>query len=89
MRELWQIFWAFARIGALRLAAAMPCCRLFSGNSSKTAGWTSDENLLNYFALGQSVPGVIAVNAATFIGHERRGVPGPLRQPSALFFLRS
>lgn len=49
-------------------------------------GWTSQENLLNYFALGQSVPGVIAVNAATFIGHERRGVPGAIAATFGVVF---
>lgn len=52
----------------------------------KKRGWTSDENLLNYFALGQSVPGVIAVNAATFIGHERRGVSGAIAATLGVVF---
>lgn len=39
-------------------------------------GWTTQEELADYFAIGQCTPGIIAVNTATFIGQKRRGVPG-------------
>lgn len=38
--------------------------------------WASDEELVDYFAIGQCTPGVIAVNTATFIGRKNRGVVG-------------
>lgn len=38
--------------------------------------WASMEELLDYFAIGQCTPGIIAVNTATFIGFRRRGVVG-------------
>jgi chromate transporter len=41
-------------------------------------GWISDEEMVDYYALGQSVPGIIAVNTATLIGYRKRGVPGAL-----------
>lgn len=31
---------------------------------------------MDYFAIGQCTPGVIAVNTATFIGQKNKGVPG-------------
>lgn len=39
-------------------------------------GWITSEDMLNYVAIGQSTPGIIAVNMATFIGYRRRGVLG-------------
>lgn len=30
--------------------------------------WVTEEELLNYFAVGQCTPGIIAVNTATFVG---------------------
>ena len=33
--------------------------------------WTTKEQLLDYYAIGQSTPGIIAVNVATFIGYNR------------------
>ena len=39
-------------------------------------GWATEEEILNYYAIGQCTPGVIAVNTATFIGDSRKGVLG-------------
>ena len=39
-------------------------------------GWASEEDLLDYFAVGQCTPGVIAVNTATFVGYKKKGIPG-------------
>ena len=38
--------------------------------------WTSREDLLDYFAIGQCTPGVIALNVSTFIGYKKKGVAG-------------
>ena len=39
-------------------------------------GWATDEELTDYFAIGQCTPGVIAVNTATFVGQKKRGIAG-------------
>ncbi len=39
-------------------------------------GWCTEEEILDYYAIGQCTPGVIAVNCATFVGHKVRGIPG-------------
>lgn len=39
-------------------------------------GWATDEELTDYFAIGQCTPGVIAVNTATFIGQKYKGITG-------------
>ncbi len=38
--------------------------------------WTTKEILLDYYAIGQSTPGIIAVNVATFIGYNKYGLIG-------------
>ncbi len=38
--------------------------------------WVNDRELLDYYAIGQATPGIIAVNTATFVGYTRRGIPG-------------
>lgn len=40
--------------------------------------WVSEEELLNYYSIGQCTPGIIAVNAASFIGYKLRRFPGML-----------
>jgi len=41
-------------------------------------GWASDEEVIDYYAIGQSTPGIIAVNTATFIGYKKKGLIGAI-----------
>jgi len=41
-------------------------------------GWASEEEILDYYAIGQSTPGIIAINTATFVGYKKAGVAGAL-----------
>ena len=38
--------------------------------------WTSEDELLDYYAIGQSTPGIIAINTATFVGYKNGGIIG-------------
>lgn len=38
--------------------------------------WATEEELVDYYAIGQCTPGIIAVNTATFCGHKQAGVRG-------------
>jgi len=40
--------------------------------------WATDEEVLDYYAVAQCTPGVIAVNTATFIGYKQKGVLGAI-----------
>ncbi len=39
-------------------------------------GWVTEEELLDYYAIGQSTPGIIAINTATFVGYKTAGKTG-------------
>ena len=39
-------------------------------------GWATEEELMDYYAVGQCVPGVIAVNTAVFVGSKVKGFAG-------------
>ena len=41
-------------------------------------GWTSEEDLLDIYAIGQCTPGIIAVNTSTYIGYEQAGIIGAI-----------
>ena len=38
--------------------------------------WSTEEEIMNYYAIGQCTPGIIAVNTATFVGYYLKGVVG-------------
>lgn len=48
--------------------------------------WASEEELSDYFAIGQCTPGIIAVNTATFVGHKLKGEAGGVAATLGLVF---
>ena len=76
MRELWNLFITFAKVGVMTLGGGMAMLPILQREVVQNKGWASDEELTDYFAIGQCTPGIIAVNTATFIGQKQRGVWG-------------
>ena len=52
----------------------------------KKNGWTDENELLDYYAIGQCTPGIIAVNVATFVGYKRKGVLGGIFSTLGMVF---
>ena len=48
--------------------------------------WVTEEEILDYYAIGQCTPGIIAVNTATFVGRKRRGIPGGIAATLGVVF---
>ena len=76
MKELWDLFWTFAKIGAMTFGGGYAMLPILQRELVEKRGWVTEEELMDYFAIGQCTPGVIAVNTATFIGQKRRGIVG-------------
>ena len=76
MKEYWTLFWTFCRIGGLTFGGGYAMLPMLEKEVVERHHWTTQEQLLDYFAIGQCTPGIIAVNTATFIGYNRRGVLG-------------
>lgn len=76
MRELLNLFLTFAKIGAVTFGGGYAMLPILTRELVDKRGWTTEEELADYFAVGQCTPGVIAVNTATFIGSKRKGVIG-------------
>ena len=47
--------------------------------------WATEDELMDYYAIGQCTPGIIAVNTATFIGYKRKGIIGGIVALSDVF----
>ncbi|MDO4280057.1 MAG: chromate transporter [Peptococcaceae bacterium] len=76
MNELWQMFALFARIGGLTFGGGYAMLPILQREIVEKRGWATEEELMDYYAVGQCTPGIIAVNTATFIGNKRRGTIG-------------
>ncbi len=76
MRELWTLFWTFAKIGCFTFGGGYAMLSLIQKEIVEKYHWATDEEVLDYYAIGQCTPGVIAVNTATFIGYKKKGIAG-------------
>ena len=68
MPLLLDLFLTFFRIGACTFGGGYAMLPLLQRELVDNKGWVKEEELLDYFAIGQCTPGVIAVNTATFVG---------------------
>lgn len=76
--SLWTIFRVFAEMGAVCFGGGYAMLGLVQRVVVEQHGWATEEELMDYYAIGQCTPGIIAVNVATFIGHKLRGIPGAI-----------
>ena len=73
---LWKLFLTFARIGVMTFGGGYAMIPILEREIVDKQGWATNEELMDYYAVGQCTPGVIAVNTATFIGRKLAGIPG-------------
>jgi len=76
VKELFDLFFTFARIGGLTFGGGYAMLPMLQREVVEKRGWCTDEELMDYYAIGQCTPGIIAVNTATFVGQKTRGVAG-------------
>ena len=82
MKELLELYLAFLKIGAVNFGGGYAMLPLLERDLVQDRGWTTTQDLTDYFAIGQCTPGLIALNVSTFIGSRRKGIPGAIRFPS-------
>lgn len=68
-----QLFTSFAKIGALTFGGGMAMLPMLQRELVENKHWVTESEILDYFAIGQCTPGIIAVNTATFVGHKMKG----------------
>jgi chromate transporter len=76
MKTLIQLFLIFARVGGFTFGGGYAMLPMLQKELVENKGWTTNEDLIDYYAIGQCTPGIIAVNVATFVGYKTKGVLG-------------
>lgn len=74
--SLGRLFASFFKIGAFTFGGGYAMLPLLERECVEKHPWASHDELLDYFAIGQCTPGIIAVNTATFVGYHERGMIG-------------
>ena len=78
MKELWELFSSFARIGGFTFGGGYAMLPMLQKEVVEKRQWATEDEMLDYFAIGQCTPGVIFINTATFIGYKQKGIPGAI-----------
>ena len=73
---MWKLFVAFFKIGLFTFGGGYAMLPMIQREIKDKNGWCTEEELLDYYAIGQCTPGVIAVNCASFVGHKIKGTLG-------------
>lgn len=73
-----ELFLTFAKVGVMTFGGGYAMLPILQREVVENKKWAKEEELMDYFAIGQCTPGVIAVNTATFIGHKLKGVFGAI-----------
>lgn len=74
--KLLSLFLSFAKVGVMTFGGGYAMIPILEREIVDKQGWASSEELMDYYAVGQCTPGVIAVNTATFIGYKVAGIAG-------------
>lgn len=73
MKPYVSLFFTFAKIGLCTFGGGYAMLPILQRELVDNQGWATEEELADYYAVGQCTPGVIAVNTATFVGYNRMG----------------
>ena len=73
---LWELFCTFAKVGVMTFGGGYAMLPILQREVVDSKGWATEEELMDYYAIGQCTPGIIAVNTATFIGVKYKGILG-------------
>ncbi len=76
MKLLFKLFYIFAKIGLFTFGGGYAMFPIIKSELIEKRGWITEDELMDYYAIGQCTPGIIAVNVATFVGKKLNGVAG-------------
>ncbi|MFP3042496.1 chromate transporter [Treponema primitia] len=76
MKEYFDLFLIFLKLGVLTFGGGYAMIPVVERELIKKKGWTTIDEVMDYYTIAQVTPGIIAVNLSTFIGYKRKGPLG-------------
>lgn len=86
MKILLELFKTFASIGGVTFGGGYAMLPMLEREIVDNKNWVTSEELLDYYAVGQATPGIIAVNVATFVGYKTKGILGAIFATLGMIF---
>ena len=85
-RQLGTLFLTFSKVGAMTFGGGYAMLPILQREVVEDKGWATEEELTDYYAVGQCTPGIIAVNTATFVGRKLAGPAGGIAATLGVVF---
>lgn len=76
--SLKDIYIQFFLLGVQLLGGGYVILPLMQKSIVEKKNWITSEDLIDFFAVSQAVPGIVAANISTFVGYKLRGKSGAL-----------
>ena len=76
MKELLELFFSFFKMGSVTFGGGYAMLPILRRECVEKKHWITEEQVMDYYAISQGLPGIIAVNVSVFIGYHRRKLPG-------------
>ena len=76
MRDLFLLFISWFKMGLFTFGGGYAMLPMIQREVVEKYQWATEEEIMDYYAIGQCTPGIIAVNTATFVGYKVKGVLG-------------
>ncbi len=74
----WNLFFCFLKIGAFTIGGGMAMIPILREKICEKYKWMTEEEMLDCIAVSQTLPGVIAINMATYVGYRKKGLLGAI-----------
>lgn len=71
MNILLELYISFVKIGFMTFGGGYAMLPILEREVVEKKKWATSEEILDYYAIGQSTPGIIAINTATFCGYKK------------------
>lgn len=76
MKVLWQLYSAWFKMGLFTFGGGYAMLPMIQREVIEKYHWATQDEIMDYYAIGQVTPGIIAVNTATFVGYQVKGIVG-------------
>ena len=86
MPVLAELFLTFAKVGVMTFGGGYAMLPILQREIVENKGWATEDQLADYYAVGQCTPGIIAVNTATFVGQSQAGIIGGIAATLGVVF---
>ncbi|MDR2525418.1 MAG: chromate transporter [Oscillospiraceae bacterium] len=81
MKVLLQLYWSFFKIGLMTFGGGLSMLPMLEREVIERRKWCTKDDMLEYYAIGQCTPGIIAVDVSAFIGYRLKKVLGAIVAP--------